>query len=661
MRKQNKIVLSLATVIILSNNIYAKDTTNLDTITVTAQKIEENIQNVPISINVIDEFLIEDKNINKMEDLTKVTPSFSFVNQGTSGVGSPTIRGLHGAFHNFNTPIVIFVDGVPILNGYGYNTSIFDIKRVEVLRGPQGTLYGKNAEAGVINIISNQPNNELTGKIALSLASDNKKEASLSVSGPLIKDKLYLGISLKNSKKDGFIKNTYSNKTVGKREDTYGKINLRATPNDNLDISLISSMVKYNDGDVLINSKYAKNRKVQSDFKSFNKSKTSLTSLKIEYDINNYKFKSITAYKKFTDDAQQDWDFSNPNDPNYQYTWHERRPNKNYAKTTSQEFQLSSSSDKISWITGLYADKDKLNFYSKEIASSYLITDPIKGKSIGLFGQLTYNVDDKLSVLTGIRYDKEEKEHTQYKETKKFTATSPKLALNYNISKKSMAFISATKGYRAGGFNTSATQEAKHSFEQENLISYEIGTKNKLFDDKLLLNLSLYYMDISDMQVKTAISPYSGYTSNAGQATSKGLEVELNYALTNSLTFFTTASANESKFDKFKDNIFDSQGAIIGTADYKGNDNIYSPKYTYNIGLSYRGDQGYFARADVSGFSSMYTDKENKNKVDGYRLVDTKIGYEQDNYEIYLYGKNILDKEHNIKGYNQSYTMLFTT
>jgi len=657
MKKQNKVVLSIITAISLLNHASANDTTHLDSVTVTAQKVEENVQKVPISINVVDEFLIEDKNINKMEDLTKVTPSFSFVNQGTSGVGSPTIRGIHGDFHNFNTPIVMLVDGVPILNGYGYNTSLFDVNRVEVLRGPQGTLYGKNAEAGVINIISNKPNNDFKGKVALTLGSDNKQEASVVASGPIIEDKLYLGIALKNSKKDGFLKNTYINKTVGDREDTYGKINIRATPNDNLDISLISSIVKYNDGDVLINSKYAQDKEVQSDFESYNKSTTSLTSLKVAYDINNYKFESITAYRKYKDNAQQDWDFSNTNDPNYQYTWHEKRSDKNYAETTSQEFHLSSESDKVSWLTGIYADKDRLNFHSEEVDSSYLMQDPIKSTSIGLFGHLTYNLDEKLALLTGIRYDKENKEHELYNEKKEFSATSPKLAVNYNLSQNSMFFASVTKGYRAGGFNSSSTQEAKHSFEQESLLSYEIGTKNQLLDNKLLLNLSLYYMDISDMQVKTAINPYSGYTSNAAEATSQGLEVELNYNVTDNFTFFTTASVNKSKFEDFKDNTFDSSGTVTGTVNYKGNDNIYSPKYTYNLGFTYRADQGYFVRADLSGFSSMYTDKENTNKVDGYRLVDTKIGYEQDSYEFYLYGKNIFDKEHNIEGYNNDYTI----
>lgn len=655
LKKSIKTSLIVATLVC---NVSAKEQNQLDTITVTAQKTEENIQKVPISINVIDEFLIEDKNINKMEDLTKVTPSFSFVNQGTSGVGSPTIRGIHGDFHNFNTPIVMFVDGVPILNGYGYNTSIFDVQRVEILKGPQGTLYGKNAEAGVINIISNKPNNELRGKVGMVFGSDNKKEFYTTLSGPIIKDKFYAGISLKTSQKDGFIKNTYLNKTVGERKDIYGKINLRATPTDDLDISFISSIVKYDDADVLINSIYAKDREVQSDFKSFNKSNTTLNSLKVEYNMDNYKFESITAYRKFTDNAQQDWDFSNPSDPNYQYSWHEKRSNKNYGETLSQEFHISSTFDKINWITGIYTDIDKLNFYSKELTSSYLIQDPIKSSSIGLFGHLTYNINDKVSLLTGIRYDKEKKEHTLYKETKNFSALSPKLALNYSLSDESMAYVSITKGYRAGGFNTSSTQAAKHSFEQENLISYELGTKNRLLDDKLLLDLSLYYMDIDDMQVKTSLSPYDGYTSNAGQSTSKGLELELNYNITDSLTFFSTVGLNETKFDDFEDNIFDpNTGTQIGTVNYKGNENIYSPKYNYNIGLSYRNNDGYFARADISGFGSMYTDKENTNKVDAYKLVDAKIGYETNSYEIYLYGKNIFNKEHNINGYNNEYVI----
>lgn len=127
-------LLSLAT--IFASSALAKDSMQLDQITVNAQKIEENAQSVPISMSVFNEFLINDKNIKTMEDLTKVTPNLSFVNQGTSGIGSPTMRGLFGEFHNFNTPTVIYVDGVPILNGLGYNTSIENVEQIEVLKGP---------------------------------------------------------------------------------------------------------------------------------------------------------------------------------------------------------------------------------------------------------------------------------------------------------------------------------------------------------------------------------------------------------------------------------------------------------------------------------------------------------------------------------------------
>ncbi len=640
-------------------NVYAQESNQLDTITVTAQKVEQDMQHVPISINVVDEFLIEDKNIDKMEDLTKITPSFSFVNQGTSGVGSPTIRGLHGDFHNFNTPIVMFVDGVPILNGLGYNTAIFDVQRVEILKGPQGTLYGKNAQAGVINIISKKPSNEIQGKLAFSFASNNKKEVNAIISGPLIKDKLYAGISFRKSKKDGFLNNTNLDKKVGSRENIYGKVNLRATPNDNLEVSLISSLVKYDDTDSLIGLTTAKNREVKSDLNGFNKSITNLNSLKIQYKVNDLKLESISSYRKYKDNAQQDWDFSNPSDPKYQYTYHEKRPNKNNFTTIAQEFRISSSLNNIHYLAGLYLDKDKVNFYSEQIGTTNVIHDPIDSKSIGIFAHLTYDLNEKVSILGGIRYDKEKKEHTGYKKSKSFDAISPKLALNYSFNKSQMAYINIAKGYRAGGFNTSSSQRANHlnSFEQESLLSYELGMKNKLLKDKLLVNFSLYYMDIADMQVKTALSPFEGYTSNAGKSTSKGLELEVNYKINDSFTFFTSLGLNKTQFEDFEDNIFSQAGIPLGIVNHKGNENIYSPKYNYNIGLSYRNSDGYFARADISGFSSIYTDKENKNKVPAYNLVDTKIGYETQSYEIHLYAKNLFNKEHNINGYNSQYVI----
>lgn len=454
--------------------------------------------------------------------------------------------------------------------------------------------------------------------------------------------------------------NTFLDKKVGDRENFYGRLNVRATPTENLELSWVSSLMKYNDGDALIGLSFMPKYEVRSDILGYNKALTHLHSLKIDYQFNDMKLESITAYRKYEDNALQDWDFSNPTDPMYfGMTYHAKRPKDNNFHTLSQELRLSGENSALKWLSGIYLDKDEVNFVSKELSSGNTISDLIHSHSIGIFGHLNYKLSDKLSILGGLRLDKEEKEHKGYKLEKNYDAFSPKIALNYQLSTHSMAYANIAQGYRAGGFNTSASvlSSNQKTFDQESLISYEIGFKNHFFNKRLLFNIAMYYMDISDMQVKTSISPFDGYTSNAGKATSFGTEIELNYALNESITLFSSIGFNKTTFDEFIDNVYNNSGVFTGKVNYAGNDNIYSPRYNYNFGISYRDFGGFFARTDISGFSSMYTDKQNNNKVDGYALVDAKVGYESDKYEIYLYAKNLFDKEHFINGYEGGYTI----
>ena len=153
----------LTVAVLLANSLFAQ-TVVLENITVTAQKKEENIQKVPISISAYDEISIEDKSIQKLEDIAKFTPNLMLYNTGQEGLIVPSIRGISGNVLSYSTPVGLYVDGIPTTSAFGFSDSLGDIERIEVLRGPQGTLYGKNSEAGVINIISKQPDNETRAK-----------------------------------------------------------------------------------------------------------------------------------------------------------------------------------------------------------------------------------------------------------------------------------------------------------------------------------------------------------------------------------------------------------------------------------------------------------------------------------------------------------------
>jgi len=633
---KKRLGISLITSLFLLNSINADEIKKLDTIEVTAQKIKQNIQDVPISMSVFDEFDIEDKRLESIIDIGKYTPNLMIFDIGFSTSTPPSIRGLFTDALTLESTMGIYVDGIPMTMGVGINDTLMDIERIEVLKGPQGTLYGKNTEAGVINIISKKPNNETRGNLSIKAGSDSLREYSGNISGAIIKDKLYLGLSGKYYEKDGFVKNTITNNYVDNREHSFGKIHLRTTPTDNLEFSLIKSILKFNDGASNIGSSFLPNRTVQSDLQGANNSKNDLTSFKIDYTINpNLKFESITTYRKFNDRTIEDYDFSNS--PMMKY--HSYTDGK-YTKAT-QELRLTSTSENLEWLVGLSADKgtNKFNDFTDMYIPETKVQE-INAKSIGVFAHSRYSFNDKFKILTGIRYDKETKSLSEPAKSidieNRYNEVSPKLSFEYHNTPKIMSYFTVAKGYRAGGFNPYAKDTYPKTYDKETLWSYDLGFKSALLDDKLIFNANLYYMTIDDMQVTSNINYGDTYTSNAAKATSKGLEIDFKALLMADLTLFGGLGINETKFDEFKDAI----------ANYSGNYSKFAPKYSFNLGITYRNTNGVYAQVDTNGYGKMYQDKENLTPRNAYELVNVKLGYETKNYDIYLYADNIFDKEY---------------
>ncbi|MBE9484927.1 MAG: TonB-dependent receptor, partial [Bacteroidetes bacterium] len=308
------------------------------------------------------------------------------------------------------------------------------------------------------------------------------------------------------------------------------------------------------------------------------------------------------------------------------------------------------------WLAGLYYDKadDEIKYEMKSDmpGMSGVTRQDIKGNSYSAFAHASYPITGQLSLSGGIRYDKEDKEFKDYihplELDESWEVISPKIALEYSINPDVMVYISASKGSRSGGFNPHTPDPAFNNYDQEELWSYEIGEKITLFDSRLTLNGSVYYMDISDMQVQEAVSPIETYLTNAATATGKGFELEIMAKVYKGLDIMAGYGYSDVEFDEFKD--------MLG--DYKGNTNPFAPKYSCNFGVQYRHKNGYYARADLIGYGKMYLDKANEYSRDAYEIVNAKIGYEAEHFDIYLYGKNLFDKEYNTEGYfGGSYTI----
>ncbi len=630
----------------------------LETLTVTAQKQEENQQDVPVSISVYDASTIEDKNVESLLGLAQYIPNVMLFQNGHPGNVSPSFRGINAPGTSLSVAGGLYIDGVPILLPAGYESDLLDVERVEVLRGPQGTIYGKGAEAGVINIVSKMPGNEFHGRTMLVGGEDKKGQVIFNLRGPIVEDRLYFSLAGNFDRKNGFVKHTVTQKIVDDRENKSGRAQLRWTPTDDLDISLIAASRRDHNDAVRMNvtslgaammGGTPQRHRVSSSLEGYERPETDSQALKVAYDINNdLTLTSITSHWLYKDIAQEDFDFG----PAMVFETHK---NSRY-RTVSEELRLDYSTEQLKWLFGLYYERAKndIDYWVGSVVPAMAGTTSrdISGNTYAGFTNVTYALTEQLGLIGGLRYEVEKQTFKDnmsgFSTDESWSALSPKIALEYKFLPTLMTYASVAKGCRSGSFNWAATNPQYYSYDQEELWSYELGVKSEFLDNRLIVNGALFYMDISDMQVEESITPALVYTTNAAKATSRGVELEMAYLITKGLKVNAGYGYIDTSFKKFKD--------VLG--DYKDNRVPFAPNHTFTVGADYRHDSGWYVGADVTACGKMYLDKANKYSRDGYALVNAKIGYEMEHMNVYLYTKNLFNEEYNANGYmNGMYTM----
>ena len=527
------------------DDVTADEPAPLSTVTVTAQKVEEALESVPASVTVFTSDVLEDREIDSIADIANYTPNFISFDTGIVGLWVPSVRGIHedGAGSN---PIGLFVDGVPILTATGFNDELLDVERVEVLRGPQGALYGSNTQAGVINVISARPGDTFSAKATARVGEDNKRQLTATLKGPIAKDQLSYSLAASHVEKDGYIKNANSGDLVNDRKYNYAKASLWWTPSASVDVSLIGSVLAFDDGGQTIalspdgaaafGLDTPAPRTVASDLDGWNKSASNSQALKIDWHINDYvSLQSLTARREYKTRYLTDFDFSP-----FQ-VFHKEFDN-SQAKL-SNELKLSWVDAKKTLIGGVYYDDDDNQFRDIDDVTRQVDQDHrVTANTLGVFGYSAYALSDNINVSAGLRYDRKTSDYTDVQTGARidddWEEVSPRLALDYTVNDQAMVYASVSKGYRSGGFNEHAADGDPLTYEEETLISYEAEIKSDFYARRLRLGVAVYYMDIDDMHVRISSQerPEFNYTDNAASAWSSGLEAELDARLNRELT-----------------------------------------------------------------------------------------------------------------------------
>jgi iron complex outermembrane recepter protein len=641
----------------------------LGAITVTAEKREENMQEVPVSITALPETQIEDAGIVSLFELANNIPNMDVNPVGGSRYYTTTsIRGIGTTF--LGDPAVgLYVDDVPYSDEHSYNIQLFDIERIEVLRGPQGVLYGKNSQGGVINIVTRKPGNDFSGRASVGLGNYNSQEYRAAVSGPIIENQLFFRISGVKTSRDGFVDNTFLASEPDDRSGASGRVGLRWIPDEKTEVSFSANYEENDDGSMIMVPMDQENPfEVSWDYDGHEDSRFNGQSLKVAHEFSLLKLVSVTARREWVvDDFLIDYDYS----PYDVMIGGMKKDNTQW----SQEFRFHSleNGGPLKWLAGAYyGHKDydsELPYVYGTAASAYGIAQGTEENQVAemthqdyaLFGQTTYTVFEKLDLMAGIRFSFEEKtmDRTHYFDISgsrllvvpdmsfenSWNEWTPKVNASYRFSEHFMAYAGVAKGYKSGGFSYSEDDISLVEFDPEKSWNYETGIKSSWLDRRLIVNAALFYNNIDDMQVRQQTGTNTVTVLNAKEATTKGFELEIMAEPLPGLHLAGGMGYTDSEYTDFVD--------PVTNAEYEGNHFLGVPLYNYNLSAQYRHRTGFMARIELQGISERYFDAANSKK-ESYELVNGRIGYEGERFDIYLWAKNLFDKEYFTMGWGET-------
>jgi iron complex outermembrane receptor protein len=646
----------------------------LEEIVVTAQKREQRLQDVPVSISALTSELLQDSGVVGVQDLAQLAPGLIIAETIGRQTTVASIRGV-APFGFADETVVMMIDGYT--SGFqrsGNNATLLDLERVEILRGPQATLYGRNAIGGVINYITRRPDNEFRGSLRADAGTRGNYLVQGSVSGPIMRDVLYGGIALGYRESGGFMDNDATGeKNVNDQEDLNARATLRFTPTEALEANLT---VDYNEADDAAGDpSYAyqdrwfgvtpptlvqvgagavdfnrfERRIAQRDTGGFEREESTIV-LNVAYQFSGATLTSITGT------SNQETSVSFP---------FNRLPSAPFladvqwdVESWSQELRLTSRGDgPLQWLLGAYYfdnSRDRQLFLVTGAGSSRAqwTTDDVTNQS--LFANVDYAFTDRVSLKVGLRYDDEERELTDRVRNRSGKSDAqewlPSISLSYRPSRDLHLYGTISRGYHAGGPNElgSVAAGAPPTYEPEYLTNYEIGAKGSMPDAAFSYEVAVFYMDWEDQQIFTAFDLFNRYIINAGQSEIMGLEVSGTWLPTEHLTLTASFSYLDAEYKEF---FAPLDAAPFGLdPDLSGNNLVYSSEFSGTLSAQYvapigTGGWSTRLRADLSYVGERPFDTLGLFIADAYTLVDLYAGVQNERYEVGLFANNAFDED----------------
>ena len=639
----------------------------LEEIVVTADLRERVLTEVPTSISVLDARQIQNLSVQHFEELTLVVPNLNWSGDGhraryfqIRGVGE--LEQYQGAP---NPSVGFLIDDIDF-SGIGTIGTVFDLERVEVLRGPQGTRYGANAIGGLIYMQSRAPSDDPDVRVQLTAADDNTRAAGLAAGGAL-GDSFAVRASLHRHEADGFRDNPWLGRgDTNGRDETTARARLRWLPSDDWSVNLALLYVDVDNGydAFALDNSYT----VLSDNPGPDGQESTGTSLRIESTaLAAASFTSITSYASSDIAFGFDGDWGNEESwapITYDFISDSTRQR----DTLSQEFRLASTDQgKLAgadWLIGLYAlrlDEDlaTLNageYFDPDSGFPPDVLDDRLGSryeatNVAAFGELDMPVSAATTFSVGLRL---ERRSTDYEDTTGLRAGPSEnmwggaFTLTHTFSDAVSAYAALSRGYKAGGFNLGIVPEDSRLFDQEIAWNIEAGVRASLLDGRLSLNSTVFASRREDQQVRTSVQLDPGdptsfifFTDNAARGDSIGLEAELRWYPTDEWQVFANLGLLRARFDEFENDF----GSLTGR------DQAHAPRYMLALGGRYIHPSGWFVQLDGSAKDDFYFDVSHNEKSRAYELINARTGFATDRWSLTLWGRNLADRNYAVRGF----------
>jgi iron complex outermembrane receptor protein len=690
---------------------------SVEVITVTATRQTENLQDVAVSVTALSAGELQKQQINNLGDLESHIPNLN-LHVGDAANAVVYIRGV-GQIDSisFNDPGVgVYLDDVYMGRVQGSFLDVVDPEQIEVLRGPQGTLYGRNTIGGAVKFTSAKPTEDTQAYIDLTLGNYNEKGIKGSLSGTLVDDVLLGRVAFSSSQRDGYGSNLFDGKDDNDKDTFAWRGSLLYTPTDTFSAYLVFDGSKSDPSRSRTPHRETEIYSIVSggmiattddpfdvdvNYNDLDTLDTSGIALTLDYDIGNITLKSITAYREM--DYRTHLDLDGTTDSSFGIYNFENQDQ------TSQEFQLIYNSDNLSVVSGLYFFKENDLTFGGAIASDFFVPLDLDGDFItdtyspypiinagkrelvntskAIYANVNYELTDKLGITVGVRYTHELKEtinqgeeffgtgittaeqmeqvfgtgvgygQTGFVAEKEWNSFSPKLGLDYHITDDVMLYASASRGFKSGGFNGRLTSVAQ-PFDPEEMWSYEAGVKSLLAEQSVRLNVATFYNDYKNFQLsRFSIDPDTGaflsLFENAGQATIYGAELELTVVATDNLTINFNGGYLGGGYDEL---IGDFGQEVSDVSEL-----VNAPKWNGRIGLDYFFDLGDLGELSLN-VSASYRSKTyltvSSSEVlaqPSYALIDFHLNYDGlEHWQVSLYGKNLTNEYYRQHGFDLS-------